>query len=706
MGYAVGIDIGGTFTDLVMYGDTNRLLITGKVLTTPENPALGALEGLRRLMERAGIGGREIEVVVHGTTLVANAIVERKGATTGLLTTNGFRDIIETRREKRYDLYDLSAQFPEPLVPRSRRLGVPERIAADGAILQPLDSQAAGAAVDTLLARGVESVAICLLHAYRNPTHEQALRDLLAARAAHLTVSLSSEVDPELREYERFSTTVCNAYTQPVMARYLRELQEGLWAAGVRAPLHIMLSSGGITTPAVAARFPVRILESGPVGGVLAAAHVGRSAGSSSLLSFDMGGTTAKLSFIEGSTPTLLTEFEVDRAYRFKKGSGLVVRVPVVDIVEIGAGGGSIAQVGGMGLLKVGPESAGSRPGPACYGFGGVLPTVTDADLLLGYINPERFLGGRMPLNRAAAHQAIETRLGKPLGMEAIEAAWGIHRVVNENMVNAARIYMAEKGRDPKRYDLIAFGGAGPIHAAWLARKLGIARVTVPPRAGVASALGFLVTPLSFDFVRTYVTGIAGVDWSHLNQLYATMEAEARGMLGAAGIAERDITLRRYAEMRYVGQGREIFVPLPAGPYGPAAQPALTQAFDAAYAGIYTQTNPGQAIEAINWRLLASGPTPRRALISPLLPADAARKPGAARPVDYRKVYLGEGMGGEGVGFCECAVYDRATLPAGARISGPALVEEEDTVTLLGPETKAEIDAFSNIVITIHTHAR
>src|SRR5512145_982537 len=510
----IGVDIGGTFTDLVLVDEATGAVSVGKLLTTPKEPAQAVEQVVVTLLHDAGRRAADVAALIHGTTLATNALIERKGARTGLLTTAGFRDALEIGREGRYDMYDLFIDPPAPLVPRHLRLEVPERIAADGAVLRPLEATGARAAITALLAEGVEAIAISLLHAYRNPAHEGALARLVAEAAPGLPVSCSSEVVPEIREYERTSTTAANVYVMPLMSRYLDDLERKLADMGIPGGFYIMLSSGGIATPATAKRVPVRLVESGPAAGALAAARAARQAGEGRLLSFDMGGTTAKACVIDGSEPLLAREFEVARADRFKRGSGLPIRVPVIELIEIGAGGGSIARLDRMGLLKVGPDSAGAEPGPACYGLGGHEATVTDADLVLGYLDPDFFLGGRMRLDVEAARRAITDRVGTPMGTDLARSAWNIHRVVNENMAGAARIHGIERGKDLRAYPLYAFGGAGPVHAWHVGRTLKVPRVLVPFGAGAASALGLLSAPLAFDFVRTAPQRLDGADWS------------------------------------------------------------------------------------------------------------------------------------------------------------------------------------------------
>ena len=574
----IGIDVGGTFTDLVLVDERRDLIYTGKRLTSSRDPSEAIVGGLERLLREAGTGADELHSLVHGTTLVANTIIERNGARVGLITTRGFRDSLEMGREIRYDLYDLHLELPRPLVSRTRRREVSERLDAEGRIVVALDEAELGRVGAALVADGVESIAVCFMHAYRNPVHERLARRILERVCPQIPVSLSSEVAPEIREYQRASTTCANAYVQPRIARYLARLEDRLSPMRLSGKLSIMLSNGGITTVRAARQFPIHLIESGPAAGAMAAGYYGLLTSTTSLISFDMGGTTAKMCLVDRGWPSRAHELEAGRVRRFRKGSGLPLKVPVVDMIEIGAGGGSIARVDAMGLLKVGPESAGSEPGPACYGRGGTRPTVTDADLALGYLSPDYFLGGEMALDRARADRAIEEHVARPLGLDVAAAAVGIHDVVNESMAAATRMHAAEKGQDPRRFALVAFGGAGPVHAYGLARLLKLRRIICPFGAGVTSALGMLVAAPSTDLVRSYVTRLATIDWSHLNGLFAEMEEEARALLVEAGADPAELTLRRSADMRYVGQGFEIPVPLAEGPLGPESLSDLDRA--------------------------------------------------------------------------------------------------------------------------------
>ncbi|GIW04225.1 MAG: methylhydantoinase [Thermomicrobiales bacterium] len=690
-GLRIGIDIGGTFTDLLLVDTEAGSTVIGKTLTTPDDPSRAVRTGLEQLLREAGRAPAEISQIVHGTTLVTNALIERKGARTALLTTQGFRDAVEIGREHRYDLYDLFLDLPKPLVPRHLRFEVTERILSDGSIFIPLDTEQVAEFARRLAGDGIEAVAVCFLHSYLNPSHERQAGAILANVAPSLVVSLSSDVAPEIREYERASTTIANVYVRPLVARYLERIHQELRETGAHAALLIMLSSGGICTIETAARYPIRLVESGPAAGALAAAHFGRLTGRPSLLSFDMGGTTAKSCLIDNGQPTVATEFEVSRVYRFKKGSGLPVRVPSIELIEIGAGGGSIAHVDTLGLLKVGPESAGADPGPACYGQGGKEPTVTDADLVLGYLDPEFFLGGRMRLDVNAAREAI-AKLGRRLDLDVSATAWGIHQVVNEQMASAARIHAIEQGKDPRQYPIFAFGGAGPVHAYRVAEILHSPEVIIPLGAGVASTLGFLVAPLAFDFVRTYAGRLDELNWSEVAARYQEMEAEGLAMLRSAGVTTEAVTITRTAELRYAGQGHQVTVGVPLGPIGPDTRCQLEDRFEQEYRRLYGRTAPGNPIEAVNWRIVAAAPSPSVALtIGQQLAGDTGH--GAAHKGE-RAIYLPEVRD-----FRPVPVYDRYALTPGMGFSGPAVIEERESTAVIGPGARVEVDHLLNLVI-------
>ncbi|MHB8644277.1 MAG: hydantoinase/oxoprolinase family protein [Thermomicrobiales bacterium] len=689
--FRAGVDIGGTFTDLILYDDRTGGLSIGKTLTTPDDPALAVETGMRETLAEAGELPAVVGTVIHGTTLVTNALIERKGARTALIATRGFRDAIEIRHEGRYDLYDLFLEMPPPLAPRRSRFEVDERILADGTVHEPLDRSSLPAIIATMRAQGIEAVGVSLLHSYRNPAHERALGEALATLAPELVVSLSAEVVPEIREYERTSTTLANVYVRPLVQTYLQRLEERLRALGMHdASLFVMLSSGGTATVETAQRFPIRLIESGPAAGALAAAEYGALTGRPNLLSFDMGGTTAKACIIENGEPLVSADFEVARVYRFKRGSGLPVRVPVIEMIEIGAGGGSIARADTLGLLKVGPDSAGAQPGPACYGYGGTAPTVTDADLLLGYLDPTFFLGGKMRLDVDAAERAIGG-LGERLGLSVIATAWGIHQVVNENMAGAARIHAVERGKDPRAFPLFAFGGAGPVHAYRVAKILDAPELVVPLGAGVTSALGFLVAPLAFDYVRSFFSPVHDLTFDHVNALLHEMEDEGATTLAAAGIAREQITYRRTAEMRYRNQGHEVPVPLPDGDLSAAMLPALEAAFEEVYRRLYGRIAEGVPLEVLNWRVVASGPRPEINLASEV--AGAADATHAIK--GERNIYLPERDG-----FVSVPVYDRYALAPGTRFAGPAVVEERESTTIIGGGT-VTVDTYRNLIVAL-----
>jgi N-methylhydantoinase A len=684
----LGCDIGGTFTDFVLLDERTGEITVHKRLTTSDDPSRAVADGVEAL-ERERPGTRAATgTIVHGTTLVSNALIERKGARTGLLTTRGFRDVLEIGREKRYDAHDVQIEFPEPLVPRAARLEVTERVHASGRVLAPLDLRDARRAIGTLLDRGVESLAVCLLHSYANPTHERALAEVVAEMAPRLPVSLSADVLPEIKEFERTTTTVINAYARPLTERYLRSLGQRLATLGVSADVLIMLSSGGITSADTARRFPVRIIESGPAAGVIGAAHYARRAGLERTLSFDMGGTTAKMCLIEGERLAKTTRFEVARIHRFKRGSGIPVRVPVVDLMEIGAGGGSIAAASAVGTLQVGPGSAAADPGPACYGRGGTRPTVSDADLVLGYLDPDYFLGGRMALDRDAAERAIRAELGDRLGLSVIEAAWGIHGIVNETMASAAKVYVTEHGESPDRCTLVAFGGAGPVHACDLARRIGITRVLVPPRAGVASAFGLLVAPVSYETVRTYRVRLDQASAEDLHRLFGEMQDEARRRMPAGFGADR-LMLERSADLRYVGQGYDTTVLLPDGALGADGRDAIRAAFDRHYGALYGRVYDDLALEIMNLRLLAWAT--RSVATESAAPRDAA-----------------DGRHGERLAFCPRkrdfvphAVFARADLVPGTELRGPAIVEEEESTTVVPEASRVHVDPRGSLIVTL-----
>ena len=686
-GARLAVDIGGTFTDLAVE-PSNGPRVTAKVLTTPQAPERGVLDGLRLLLGRAGLEARDVGLFVHGTTLATNALIERKGARTALITTAGFRDVLALGNESRYDQYDLNIALPEPLVPRRWRLAVPERLDNDGNVLKPLDEAALREIVASFADEAIESLAIGFLHSFRNPAHERRARAIVREMRPDLPVSLSSEVSPEMREWERFSTTVANAYVQPLMAGYLGRLRDGIAEAGFACPLFLMLSGGGLTTLDTAARFPIRLVESGPAGGAIFAGQLARERALSSVLSFDMGGTTAKICLIDGFSPRQSRSFEVARVGRFKKGSGLPLRIPVIDMVEIGAGGGSIARVDKLGRIAVGPDSAGADPGPACYGRGGSHPTVTDANLMLGRYDPKLFAGGSLALDPAASTAALGSDIGRPLGLEPEMAALGIVETVDETMANAARVHAIESGAAYGGRVLIAFGGGGPVHAFRLAEKLGIARIVVPTGAGVGSAIGFLRAPVGYEVVRSLYGRMSAFDGAAVDALLADMLAEAHAVV-KPGAGEAPLVVARLAFMRYVGQGHEIAVPVPEGRMGAAEVAALRARFDAEYARIYDRPVPNSDVEVLSFAVtLATAAAPTEPVADP--PERAAPAPAGSRAV--RDTASGK--------IADWAVYERSALPPGAVLQGPAIVAEAETSTLVGPGWRARIDGFGSLDLT------
>jgi N-methylhydantoinase A len=685
--YRVGVDIGGTFTDLLLIGADGRAVI-GKTLTTPGDPSLAVETALKQALGEGLARADERGTLVHGTTLVTNAIIERKGAPTALLMTAGFRDALEIGRENRYELYDLNLEFPRPLAPRYLRFDVPERVASDGGVLAPLDETFTRRLVSELRDKGIRAIAVCYLNSFRNPAHERRTAELIKEIAPEIRVSLSSEVVAEIREYQRASTTVANVYVQERVANYLEELRLRLDRLTFKGNFFVMLSSGGIATAETAARFPVRLLESGPAAGALAAAHLGARAGFSDLLSFDMGGTTAKLCAVEDGKPLKAHEFEVDRVYRFRKGSGLPVKIPVIDMIEIGAGGGSIARVDGLGLLKVGPESSGAEPGPACYGRGGEEPTVTDSDLILGYLDSKYFLGGQMKLDVDAARRAL-SRLAEKLRLSIEQVAWGIHQIVGENMANAARAHLGERGKDPRRMPLYAFGGAGPVHGYRVAESLHLPALISPFGAGVGSTFGLLAAPLAFDFVRSAYSRLDHMDWSAANALLVEMAGNGRGVLEQSGLSSSDIHYERIADMRYVGQGHEVAVPLPEGRLNEKHLENIQSSFEQVYRSLYGRKGPDVPLEVINWRVVASGPAPETDF---RFPREINGRANALK--GKRRAYFPEHDG-----YIETPVYDRYALAPGASFSGPAIVEERESTLIVGPGGRGRVDEHLNIVV-------
>lgn len=682
---ALAVDIGGTFTDIVL--EVGRTRHVGKILTTPQAPEIGVLQGVEEILREATVDAAKVELFVLGTTLATNALIERRGARTALITTEGFTDLVQIGQESRFAQYDVFLDKPEPLVPRELRFGVPERIDVHGRILRALDESAVEALADRLAAESIESVAVTLLHSYVNPVHERRIGEILARRLPNLWITLSCDVCPEIREYERMSTSCANAYVQPLVAGYLQRLEKRLGALGLTCPLYLMTSGGSITTVALGAAQPVRLVESGPAGGAILAREVARQCGVNKALSFDMGGTTAKICYIDDYEPQVSRSFEFGRMYRFMKGSGLPIRIPVIEMVEIGAGGGSIARVDALKRVQVGPESASSEPGPACYGRGGKRATVTDANAVLGLLDPNRFAGGRVPLDIGLAEAAVTRDVAKPLDVAGVLGAMAVSELVTENMANAARVHAMELGKQPEHYTLIAFGGGAPLHAAQLAAKLGVARVIIPTAASVGSAVGFLLAPVAFQAVRSLYQRVDTFDTKRVNALLAALHAEAMKVV-SAGAPKAKARTTRVAYMRYVGQGHEIAVELPAGTLKAGSGAVLRRRFESSYESLYGRTIPHLGVEIMSWTVTvaagggagkAGGPAPR---------ARAGRPAGQVRAFDMVSLK-----------HRNVPSFDRTQLAPGATVSGPALIVEDQTTTVVGAAFRARIDALGYIVL-------
>ena len=690
--YRLGCDIGGTFTDFVLVNDDTGEFQINKCLTTPGDPSDAVEQGILELLEREPGFMPKIDEIIHGTTLVINAIIERKGAQTGLITTKGFRDVLELGREIRYDAYDIFAEYPLPLVPRSRRCEVAERITSDGRVIQALEEKDVQSVIADLMEQGIESLAVCLINSYENPVHEIKIKEMVNRLAPDMALSTSFEVLPQIREYERTCTTATNAYVKPITARYLAKLSSRLETLGFKGKLFIMLSSGGITSVETARQFPVRIIESGPTAAVIASQHYGRMFQIKDIFCFDMGGTTAKSCLIQKGHAGLVSTFEVGRVQRFKKGSGLPIQVPVVDLMEIGAGGGSVAKMSKMGLLQVGPESAGADPGPACYGRGGENPTVTDADLLLGYLDPDYFLGGTMPLDRTASEKAMEAGVAGPLGASVVDAAFGIHDLINETMAAAAKTHIAEKGGNPNIVTISAFGGAGPVHAYGLAKKIGAPRILVPPLAGVGSALGFFTAPVAFDLTRSHRVALDVADLKEVEKLFQELEKEGAAILQQSG-QEASIIFERTLMMRFVGQGAETDLAIENKPFDQWQKSEIREFFDDAYKKLYGRTYPETPVEFVTFKVRAS------------LPSREFRIP----PIRQSEGNLADCIKGERSAFSlvrkeyiPFTVYDRFKLFPGAGLPGPAIIEERESTIIVGEDADASVDDFGFIWINLN----
>ncbi|HOW55991.1 MAG TPA: hydantoinase/oxoprolinase family protein [Syntrophorhabdaceae bacterium] len=689
--YRLGCDIGGTFTDFVLLDDKTGEIKTGKCLTTPQDPSDAVEEGIRALEAVTPDFVGKLDELIHGTTLVINSIIERKGARTGLITTKGFRDILEIGREIRYAPYDIFAEFPQPLIPRRYRVEVNERIRSDGTILTPLDPGDALRAVRELVGMGVESIAVCLINSFENPVHERMIEEIINREAPGVSTSVSYHVLPQIKEYERTSTTVTNAYVKPLTGRYLSKLSGRLESIGFTGKLFIMLSSGGVTSVETAAEFPVRIIESGPTAAVIAGQYYGKHFNIPEMFCFDMGGTTAKSCLIQKGVAGVVPTFEVGRVQRFMKGSGLTIQVPVVDLMEIGAGGGSIAKVSKLGTLQVGPESSGAAPGPICYGRGGADPCVTDADLLLGYLDEGYFLGGTMKLDKEGARRGVEEKIAKPLGVSFIQAVWGIHDLINETMAAAAKTHIAEKGGNPKIVTISAFGGAGPVHAYGLAKKLGAPRMLIPPNAGVGSAMGFFTAPRAFDLLRSHKVSLSDVSFDDIEDIFRGLEDDASKILKKEATQDT-IRFERSLDMRFVGQGSEMNIPVPPGEFTKLAKVQIRKLFDDAYEKLYGRTYPDSEVEFINFKVRAS--LPEKLLQLPKLDGKGQTLDNAVK--GQRPAYSPIAKD-----FIPYTVYDRYKLFPSAKFQGPAIIEEKESTLIVGEDARISVDDFGFLWIDL-----
>ncbi len=705
----LGVDVGGTFTDVVLdleghasTADTSAAnaakiqdgIVSVKVLTTHDAPERGILDGVRTVIKRAGVSLADVDTVIHGTTLATNALIERTGAHTAFVTTAGFRDVIETRTESRFEQYDLNIVLPAPLIERRQRYVLAERMGADGSVLLSFDEAAARELIATIGEGDYVALAVGFLHSYRNPDHERRFRDLVTEMLPDLAVSISSEVSPQMREFERFNTVCANAFVQPVMSTYLHNLRDQLIEAGATCPVYMIHSGGGLMSLESAARFPVRLVESGPAGGAIFAADIAARYGLDRVLSYDMGGTTAKICLIEGHTPRTAKTFEVARTYRFKKGSGMPISIPVIEMIEIGAGGGSIAGVDDLGQIRVGPRSAGSEPGPAAYQLGGTEPTVTDADLILGRLSADTFGAETIDLSADVARTAVASKVGTALGIDADSAAIGVSEVVDENMSNAARVHAVENGKDVSRFTMIAFGGAAPLHAGRICNKLGIDELIVPPGAGVGSAIGFLRAPFAYEAVRSYYAATHDFDHVAVNQLLDELAHEAESFVREGTDEEPEI--ERWTYMRYAGQGWEIPVQLPDGDFDTTSHELLAMRFEKAYSEFFGRPIDGLAIEAVSWAVRVASPRPPVELVARIEhDQGVATSPGNAthtRPIH-------DAATGS---IVEAAVVERDSLQIGQLIAGPAVVVESQTTTLIASDQSMVVQPDGCLLIKVH----
>lgn len=694
-GYRLGVDIGGTFTDLVMVDLRNGKLFDEKVLTTPDDPSLGVIEGVKKILETNNIHASKLQHIIHGTTLVANAIIERRGSKVALITSQGFRDIQEIGTESRYDTYDLFMEMPVPLVTRRWRFEVPERIGPDGQVITSLDESRVVDVARAIATSDVDAVAVSLLHSYQNPDHERRIREILQREAPDIIVCISSDVMPEIGEYERTSTTICNAYVLPTFTRYLARLTSRFHEMGVNKDLYLMLSDGGTVHKSTAAMYPIRLVHSGPAGGVQAAAAInkifanGDSQGN--ILCFDMGGTTAKACLVEDGKPMHANEFEVARIFRGKKGSGIPLKIPVIDMIEIGAGGGSIAHLDNLGLIQVGPESAGADPGPACYGLGGLGATVTDADLILGYLAADNFLGGDIQLDIEASRAVVKNTIADPLGLSVVDAAWAIHETVNESMAQAAAIHALEKAKRISDYTMIPIGGAGPVHACNIALKLNLSQLICPPGAGVASALGFLVSPTSFTILQGGVVPLSRLNFTTINKQILDMEAQGRKLITEARERKSGVNVEILASMRYIGQGYNVEVGISKKALMSKNIDAIRQLFEAVYLTQFGRIEPHMAIEIVSWRVVTAGPTPE---------IDLAVARTGVQSDDFskgrRQIYFGPKND-----FVSAPIYERSKIKVGCEFEGSAIFEERESTVVVPPGSHSYVDKALNLIINL-----
>ena len=691
----LGVDIGGTFTDIFLTEVNSGKYWVGKKLTTHEDPSIAVINLIDEVLHKAGYEFTHLLQIIHGTTLISNAIIERKGAKIALIVTEGFKDILEIARELRFDMDNLYLEKPLPLIPRSLRIPIKERILSNGTVHIKPEKNQLGKIVNFIKKNEIDSIAICFLHSYANSINEETVAAWIKDLIPHLNLSISSKVSPQIREFERMSTTVANAYVRPLILKYLTSFENILKELNFDGRLYLMLSNGGICTFDFACEYPIKILESGPAAGALAAKYYIKKSVNNNALSFDMGGTTAKICLLNKGQIMTSNEFEVAREYRFKKGSGIPILGRVVDMIEIGAGGGSIARIDELGLLKVGPESAGSSPGPVCYGNGGKNPTVTDADLILGYLNPEFYLGGKLKLDLNAAKKSLEEKISKKLKISLTEAAWGVHQIVNENMANAAKIHTTERGKDIRAFAMVAFGGAGPVHSYKLAQLLNISTILIPPNAGVTSAFGFLCAPLSFDFVYTFRANLNDLKWQKINSILNNMKQKGLNILSEAGIKKSNIKYELNCDMRFIGQSHEISVKIPFVVVEQKKRQKFKDIFEKEYLRKYSKITSEMNIEVLNWRIIAFSKSPSIQITS--LNENKSNLNKNISLKGFRNTYFHENKK-----YLKTPVYNRYKLNIGNNIKGPAIIEENESTTIIAPQSSLDVDESLNL----HIHVR